>query len=308
MLMTLLSFLILAGCSSASHRSEDRGEDKLRVVATTTIVADLVANIGGERVRVTSLMGSGVDPHLYKASEGDIGRLANADVIFYNGLHLEAKMSEVLERLQDRKHTVAITDAIDRALLLSPPEFAGAYDPHLWFDVSLWARTIDHVHDHLVRADPQGEATYRNNAEQYRERLRELDEYVRSQSARIPEEQRVLITAHDAFNYFGRAYGFEVRGLQGISTMAEAGVADVRSLARFAVERRVRAMFVESSVPTRTIEAVQAAVRAQGFAIEIGGQLFSDALGDAGTPAASYEGMTRHNINTIVSALLGQQS
>jgi manganese/zinc/iron transport system substrate-binding protein len=268
------------------------------------MITDIVQIVGGERVQVTGLMGPGVDPHLYKASEGDVIRMAAADVVFYNGLHLEAKVGEVFERMGGRVKTVAVTDTIDRAVLLAPPEFEGAYDPHVWFDVTLWMKAVERVRDALIEMDPEHAELYRANAANYLAELNALDGYVRSQARRVPEEQRVLITAHDAFNYFGRAYGFEVRGLQGISTAAEAGTADLRTLADFIDERRIPAIFVESSVPQRNIEAVQAAVRSRGSDVKIGGELFSDAMGSPGTPEGTYSGMVRHNIDTIVGALL----
>jgi manganese/zinc/iron transport system substrate-binding protein len=248
-------------------------------------------------------MGPGIDPHLYKASEGDVIRMQEADLVFYNGLHLEAKLGEVFERAQGRIRTVAVAEGIDESVLLAPPEFEGAYDPHVWFDVRLWMKAVERVRDTLVAVDPGSATYYQTNAEEYLRALAELDDYVRTEAGRVPAAQRVLVTAHDAFNYFGRAYGFEVSGLQGISTAAEAGTADVQALAELIAGRRIRAIFVESSVPPRTIEAVQAAVRARGFAVKIGGELFSDSLGSPGTPEGTYTGMVRHNIDTIVAAL-----
>ena len=293
----------LAACARPEAQTED---GRLRVVATTGMVADLAMQIGGERVAVTSLMGPGVDPHLYKASEGDVRRLTRAQLILYNGLHLEAKMGDVLEEIGTRRRVVAVTDAIPRERLRAPPEFEVAYDPHVWLDVSLWSLAAERVRDALGEADAAHAAEYRARADAYLARLRELDAYVRRQAARVPPAQRVLVTAHDAFGYFGRAYGFEVRGLQGLSTASEAGTADVQALAEFIAARRLPAIFVETSIPRRTVEAVRAAVRARGFAVAIGGELYSDALGSAGSDAASYEGMVRHNIDTIVGALLGQ--
>jgi manganese/zinc/iron transport system substrate-binding protein len=263
-----------------------------------------VKNVGGDRLAVTTLMGPGVDPHLYKPSERNVIALADADIVFYNGLHLEAQMATVFERVQGRIKTVAVTDGIDRSLLTSPPEFEGNYDPHVWFDVSMWMSAVETVRDALVALDPGSADYYQANAASYLAQLEELHAYVKAQAARIPADQRVLITAHDAFNYFGRAYGFEVRGLQGVSTATEAGARDVQDLANFIASRRIPAIFVESSVPPRTIEAVQAAVRAKGYNVEIGGSLYSDAMGDPGTPEGTYIGMVRHNIDTIVSALL----
>ena len=301
----LILIPLLAACNQpAAQAGADLSERPIRVVTTTGMITDIVQIVGGERVQVTGLMGPGVDPHLYKASEGDVIRMAAADVVFYNGLHLEAKVGEVFERMGGRVKTVAVTDSIDRAVLLAPPEFEGAYDPHVWFDVTLWMKAVERVRDALIEMDPEHAELYRANAENYLAELNALDGYVRSQAQQVPEEQRVLITAHDAFNYFGRAYGFEVRGLQGISTAAEAGTADLRTLADFIDERRIPAIFVESSVPQRNIEAVQAAVRSRGFDVQIGGELFSDAMGSPGTPEGAYIGMVRHNIDTIVGALL----
>ncbi|MBD0291698.1 MAG: zinc ABC transporter substrate-binding protein [Thermoleophilia bacterium] len=267
------------------------------------MIADLVREVGGTRVSVTGLMGPGVDPHLYKASEGDVTTLASADVVFYNGLHLEAKMADVLERIQGRISTSAVTDGIPRAGLLAPPQFAGQYDPHVWFDVTFWMRAAETVRDTLVRLDPTHAETYRRNAARYLRRLRALDAEIRRLVARIPPDRRVLVTAHDAFGYFGRAYGFQVLGLQGISTAAEAGTADVQRLADLIAQREIPAIFVESSVPQQTIKAVQEAVRSRGFDVEIGGQLFSDAMGDAGTPEGTYIGMVLSNVRTIVEGL-----
>jgi manganese/zinc/iron transport system substrate-binding protein len=296
---------LLSACGrvEAGRTPADLSQRPIQVVTTIGMITDIVKNVGGERVRVIGLMGPGVDPHLYKASEGDVTRLAEADVVFYGGLHLEAKMAEVFERMQGRVTTVAVTDKIDRALLLAPPEFEGAYDPHVWFDVRFWMQAVESVRDTLAQIDPANASRYESNTRAYLAELQALHEYVTARAASVPPEQRVLITAHDAFNYFGRAYGFEVRGLQGISTATEAGTADVQGLAAFIAERKIRAIFVESSVPQRTIEAVQAAVRARGFDVKIGGELFSDAMGNPGTPEGTYIGMVRHNIDTIVNAL-----
>lgn len=304
--LLLLFTLLLVACTGgeADDVTDEIGERPVQIVTTIGMIADIAQRVGGQQVEVTSLMGPGVDPHLYKASEGDVGRMADADIIFFNGLHLEAKMGEIFEQMAGNKTTVAVTGEIARDVLLAPPEFEGNYDPHVWFDVTLWMKAAETVRDTLVEVDPANAQSYQDNAAAYLAELETLHAYVLEQASLIPEEQRVLITAHDAFNYFGRAYGFEVRGLQGISTASEAGTADVQQLADFIVERQIPALFVESSVPPRFIEAVQATVEARGFQTQIGGQLFSDAMGDAGTEAGTYIGMVRHNINTIVSALL----
>lgn len=298
----------LPGCRSGdvTRADVDLSKGPIRVVTTTNIVADLVRSIGGDRLEVRSLMGPGVDPHLYKASEGDVRSLAAADVIFYNGLHLEGRMSDLLDQMQKRGvRTVAVTDGIDRSRLHSSPDFPGNYDPHVWFDVSMWMTAAGHVRDYLKALDPLHARVYESNAADYLAQLEELHRYVQAQARRVPAAQRVLITAHDAFFYFGRAYGFEVRGLQGISTATEAGTADVQALAQFVIERRIPAIFIETSVPTRNVEAVRAAVRARRFEVEIGGHLYSDALGSPGSPTGTYVGTVRHNIDTIVSSLLG---
>lgn len=297
-LVLLLGALPLAGCTDDAGAAAD---GTLDIVATTSLIADLVEAVGGEQVNVEGLMGPGVDPHLYKASEGDVSRMARADVLFYTGLHLEGKMVDVLDRLGDR--AFAVTDPIPRERLLAPPEYEGNHDPHVWMDVALWAEAARFVGETLAELDPTHAEAYRQRAAQYVEDLQVLDAWVEAQAARVPEGQRVLVTAHDAFNYFGRAYGFEVRGLQGLSTATEAGTADVQALAAFVAERQIPAMFVESSISPRSIEAVREAVRARGFEVRIGGNLYSDALGGAGSGAETYEGMIRHNVTTLVEAL-----
>jgi manganese/zinc/iron transport system substrate-binding protein len=248
-------------------------------------------------------MGPGVDPHLYKASEGDVQRLAEADVVFYNGLHLEAKLTDVFVKMGRHVRAVPVTRDIPRERLIYPPGEDETPDPHVWFDVQLWKLAVHTIRDVLCEADPGTSAVFIQNASRYLSELDALDAWVRSEIECIPKEQKLLITAHDAFNYFGKAYGIEVRGLQGISTTAEAGTADVEKLARLIAERRIRAIFVETSVPVRTIQAIQQTVRALGWNVEIGGELFSDALGSPGTLAESYVGMVRYNVETIVRAL-----
>jgi manganese/zinc/iron transport system substrate-binding protein len=295
--------LSLVACVSDADRSAPH---KLRAVATIGMITDMVRNIGGDHVQVTGLMGAGVDPHLYKASEGDVRRFGDADLVFYSGLHLEAKMAEVLERMKGRVRTVAVSDGIPRERLLTLPDSGGHQDPHVWFDVSLWMKAAERVRDALAEADPANAGAYHSNAAAYLARLKELDDYVREQAAIIPPGSRVLVTAHDAFHYFGKAYGLDVHGLQGVSTATEAGAKDVSELSAFLASRKVPAIFVETSVPRRNIDAVCEAVRARGHEIALGGELFSDAMGSPGTPEGTYEGMVRHNIDTIVKALKGR--
>ena len=277
----------------------------LQITTTTSMITDITKVVGGEHVQVTGLMGAGIDPHLYVASEGDMELLQNANVIFYNGLLLEAQMAEILEQLGERKTVVAVSQGVDEGELLPWAQYADEFDPHIWFDVSLWMKAVEAVRDTLVQVDAAHATAYQANAATYLEELTKLDTYVKEQATRLPAEQRILITAHDAFHYFGRAYGFDVRGLQGISTASEAGTADVQALADFIAEKQIKAIFIESSVPVRNIEALQAAVQARGFQVTIGGQLFSDAMGDPSSPEGTYVGMVRHNIDTIVGALLG---
>jgi manganese/zinc/iron transport system substrate-binding protein len=280
-----LTLTMLAGCGAASGQDADDG--KLHVVTTTGQIGDIVAHVGGEHVVVTALMGPGVDPHLFVASEGDVDRLQKADVIFYNGLFLEAQMADVLRQIGERKPSIAVADAIDPQGLLPWAQHSGEYDPHIWFDVSLWMKAVEAVRDGLAGADAANAATYQANADAYLTELKALDAYIKAQVERVPPDQRVLVTAHDAFHYFGRAYGFDVRGLQGISTASEASTADVRDLADFIAERKIN-------------------VADRGFSVEIGGQLYSDALGSPDGDAGTYVGMVRHNIDTIVGALTAQ--
>lgn len=292
----LVILLALAGCG----RTDPSTGGKIAVTATTGMVADIVRNVGGDRVEVTALMGAGVDPHLYKASEGDISRLDRAQIIFYNGLHLEGRMGDILVKMARQKPTVAVAERIPPELLL---EASGAEDPHIWFDVTNWIKATEVVHEELVKLDPAGKATYEANATAYLKQLADLHDWAKAQMASIPQERRVMVTAHDAFQYFGRAYQIEVVGLQGISTAAEYGLKDVQAMVDLIVSRGVPAVFVESSVPKRSIEALVEGAKARGHELKIGGELFSDAMGAPGTEEGTYIGMVRHNVTTIVDAL-----
>jgi manganese/zinc/iron transport system substrate-binding protein len=299
--------LLAGGCSLTHEKAGPIAERVIDAVATTGMVGDLVLNVGGDRVDVDTLMGAGVDPHLFKASERTLRTMERADVLFYNGLHLEGGLSFVLEEMGKRQPTVAISDPVPRELLRTPPEFEGNYDPHIWFDVRLWSMACQGTITGLQELDPTWASTYQTNGDAYLTQLAELEKWVFAQVATVPPEQRVLITAHDAFGYFGSRYGFDVRGIQGASTATEAGARDVQNLADFIAERRIPAIFVESSVPRRTVEALREAVRSRGFEVRIGGELFSDAMGDRGTPEGTYLGMIRANVTTIVNALLGKE-
>lgn len=299
---TLIMVMALAiGCGN-SNQVTDNG--KYNVVATTTLTGDLVKSIAGEHVNVQVLMGPGVDPHLYKASAGDVKLMQGANMVVYNGLHLEGKMGDIFDNLKNSdKLIVAASDDIQEDSLIDFVTSPGNYDPHIWFDVSLWKQAAKSVAEGLKKLDSENSEAYDTNLEKYLEELDTLDEYIRDRSSELPEDKRILVTAHDAFNYFGNAYGFEVKGLQGISTDSEAGTSDVRELANFIVEKKIKAIFVESSVPKKSIEALQEAVKAQGFQVEIGGELYSDSTGDANTDAETYIGTFTSNIDTIVDAL-----
>lgn len=294
-----LIVILIIGCTPKDGPSDN---GKLKVVTTTTIIADVVKNLAGDLVDVEALMGPGVDPHLYKASAGDVKRMNEADMVIYNGLHLEGRMGDVFESIKG-KIIFAANENLDESKLLDFATNPGFFDPHVWFDVQIWKEATKRMAEGLKELDPENSDKYDANLEAYLEELDELDQYVRERAEELDEEDRILVTAHDAFQYFGRQYGFEVRGLQGISTDAEAGTSDVRKLADFIVEKKIKAIFVESSVPKKNIEALQEAVKAKGFDVEIGGELYSDSTGGAGSPAESYIGTVRENIDTIVDAL-----
>jgi len=305
----LLAACLTVACGTGDSQTPDQKPDKVRVVATTSIVADLVRSIGGDHVEVVQLMGPGVDPHLYKPSAGDVRRMASATAVFYSGLHLEGKMTDVFEEMARRGiTTVAVAEAIPEARLLEAQGISGMHDPHVWFDVALWGLAAEAVRDALIRLDAEHTESFTDRAAAYREELQGLDTWVHNRVATVPEAQRVLVTAHDAFAYFGSAYGLEVRGLLGVSTAAEASTAEVQALAELIATRRIAAVFVETSVPKRYIEALREAVHARGIEVALGGSLYSDALGEPGGPAGSYTGTVRENVNTIVSALGGAQT
>jgi manganese/zinc/iron transport system substrate-binding protein len=290
--------VLVAGCGEAA----DARPGTVRVVATTGMVADLARVIGGDEVEVTALMGPGVDPHVYKASALDLDRLRSAQIILYNGLGLEGRMGDLFKKLARKQAVVAVTESVDPLRLLEPPELDGHYDPHLWFDVGLWAETTTVVAEALAAVAPAHAALFRSRAHAYRLELRALHEEVKRELATIPARRRVLLTSHDAFRYFGRAYDLEVAGLQGISTVDDPGVKDIQEMAELISKRGIKALFVESSVSPKAIQAVHEWVRRRGHEVRIGGTLFSDAMGDT-PPTDTYVGMVRSNTRTIVEAL-----
>lgn len=308
----ILAGFILAFWSSARPASGDQapgsGSDPskpapLKVVCTIGMIADIARSIGGDKVEVAGIMGEGVDPHLYKASPGDVRLMSQADAVFYNGLHLEGRMADVLVKMAGRKPTFAVSENIDEKLLREPPEFAGHFDPHIWFNVELWGKAAERVRDALVQLDPKNREYFEEQGRKYLQALTALHQWVKLEIAQIPRGNRVLITAHDAFGYFGDAYDIEVMGIQGISTDSEPSLKDINHLVDLITARKIKAVFVESSVPRKTVDALTEGCRSRGHEVVVGGQLFSDAMGRSGTPEGTYEGMIRHNVNTIVSAL-----
>jgi manganese/zinc/iron transport system substrate-binding protein len=292
-------FVFLISCQIKKYERDY--SKKLKIVTTTGIIADVVSNIIGDKADVESLMGAGVDPHLYKASHGDLEKLTSADLVFYNGLHLEGKMGEVLEKLAKVKPVIAVSAEMDKSIFTKTGE--NSYDPHIWFNVHLWSNTIPKIKKELIVADSANAETYSKNAKKYFAKLDSLDKAVRIQIQTIPSQQRVLITAHDAFGYFGKRYGIEVRGLQGISTLSEFGLNDITSLVDFIAARKIKAVFVETSVSEKAINAVVEGCKSRGHEIRIGGSLYSDALGKKGTPEGTYIGMVSKNVEIIVKGL-----
>lgn len=295
----------LAGCSPGGPPAYTDGP--VRVVCTTTLVADLVNRVGGDQVAVDTLMGPGVDPHRYLPTAGDRARLDAAHLVAFSGLHLEGKMTDTFEAARDRYRAFPVTRDLDRALLRPADADGGEHDPHVWFDVALWAKCLPAVRDELTKLDPAGAEVYAKNADAYAKELAALDAEVRAEVTKLPPARRVLVTSHDAFGYFGRAYGFEVHGLQGVSTASETGTPDRQRLARLLGEKKVPAVFTETSVPDDGLRAVlDTALKDFGQRVTlVGGDnaLYSDALGPPGSPGATYPGMVRHNATTIVKAL-----
>jgi manganese/zinc/iron transport system substrate-binding protein len=289
-----------SGLAGASKRAEP-----LKILATVGMVADLARQVGGPYVTVRQLMGAGVDPHLYKATRDDVQAMLSADIVLYSGWMLEGKLADTLHRLADKQPVHAIAEKLEPAQLIAADDGAEQWDPHVWMDVRLWSNCVTTVANACLQSDPAHETEYREAAARYQEQLAQLDAYGRTTLATIPPAQRVLVTSHDAFRYFGRAYGLDVQGVQGLSTDSEAGLQRINALVDFLVERQIQAVFVESSVPRKSIEALVDGAAARGHQILIGGQLYSDAMGDEGTYEGSYIGMLDHNITRVARALGG---
>lgn len=300
---TILLIAFLAGCGSSAKETSGSSEKPVKVVATIAQIGDVVENIGGDHVDVYSIMGPGTDPHLYNAVQGDIQQMTEAEIIFYNGLHLEGQMGEIFEEMRQDKPTIPVAESIPEDKLLADPESPEVSDPHVWFDIELWKYAAESIRDGLSKLDPDNKETYEKNTKAYMKELDELHAYAKERFNEIPEESRVLVTAHDAFNYFGKAFEFEVMGLQGLSTESDYGVNDIQRIIDVLVERNIKGVFVESSVSERSINAVVEGAKEKGHDVSIGGELYSDAMGEAGTEEGTYIGMFRHNIDTIVEAL-----
>jgi len=297
-----LASVVAAGCDSSAKA---RPRYPYKVTCTVGMVTDVVRRVSGENAVVHGIIGQGVDPHLYQATRADVARLLDADVVFYSGLMLEGKMADALIKVGRSRPVFAVTELLDESLLLEPPEFKGHFDPHLWMDVSLWKKCTEMVARSLEEYDPPHTAAYRANYERYAIELDALHQYARKSLATIPKSQRVLVTAHDAFNYFARAYDLEVRGIQGISTESEAGIADINRLVQMLVERNIKAVFVESSVSDKNVRALCEGAAARGHTVVIGGTLYSDAMGPPDAYEGTYVGMIDHNVTTITRALGG---
>ncbi len=277
---------------------------QMDVVCTTGMVGDLVRQVGGDRVKVTTLMIEGVDPHLFKPTRDDVARILKADLVFYSGLHLEGRMEETFEKLSSKgKSITPVTSEIPEALLLKE---GAVVDPHVWMNPALWASCTKTVSDSLGKKDPEGAAIYAANATRYATQLQSLETTLRSLIATIPDDQRVLITAHDAFQYFAKATGLTVMSIQGLSSSSEAGVADINRLVDAIVTHRIPAVFVESTLSEKNIRAVMEGTASRGFEVKLGGMLFADSMGKAGTPEGTYIGMIEHNVTTITQALGGR--
>ena len=307
-LLIVIILLSVSGCDKKNEKESTdvlpTSNEKLNVVATIAMITDILKNVGGDRIDITGIIGEGIDPHVYKPTARDTKTLKEADLIFYNGLHLEVRITgSVLDKMKDKTKAVAVADDIDRSLLRKTSEFIGGYDPHVWHDVSLWMKATEKIRDTLVLEDSKNADYYSTNAKEYLGKLQTLHYDVQNLVSQVPLKRRVLVTTHDAFGYLGKAYGFEVRGLLGINTEDEVGIADVRELAAFIIENGIPTMFVDTSSPPRGIMSVQEAVKASGYSVKIGGGLFSDAMGTPGTPEGTYIGMMRHNIDTIVNSL-----
>lgn len=301
----MIALILFSGCEVAEKPKGFHLAD-VKIVCTTGMIRDCIQEIVGDSTEVIGLMGPGTDPHLYNPTQADMTALSEADIIIYNGLHLEGKMIDVLNNMKRRKYVFAVADGISKDRLINQTDIEDAYDPHLWFDVALWNDGIKSVADSVIELFPRSRDMLGRNLVVFNNELQLLDGRVKDVMSAIPEERRVMVTAHDAFSYFGKAYGIEVRGLQGISTTAGVAIKDVKELVTFLTERQVHTIFIESSVPPQALESVIEGCAAKGHTIEVGGMLYSDAMGPEGTAEGTYTGMIEHNLGLLQKAFTRQ--
>ena len=303
----ILSVLIISffvACAPEVNKEADNKEpQKLKIVVTTNILGDMVRNIVKNKAEVTTLMGSGVDPHLYKATQNDITALMDADIIIYNGLHLEGKMGEVFERIDNEKLIVAASDGIPDSLLITSNEFQGSHDPHIWFDPTLWSKACEYVTKQIASQDSTIKDIVKHQGRLYAHNMLGIDFWIKQELKKIPDERRILITAHDAFGYFGRAYNLDVKGLQGLSTLSEYGLKDVTEMVDFIIANKVKSIFVETSVNEQSIKSVIEGCKEKGYELKMGNSLFSDAMGEPNKIGGSYLDMMKYNVNSIIKGL-----
>lgn len=293
--------------SSDSGASNTDSVGKLNIVTTTAMVSDIVTAVAGDRAVVEGLITGNQDPHMFTAGSNAVKKMLGADAVFYNGLMLEGRMADDFAQVGRKGRPVfPVTEALDREILREPPEFEGHWDPHVWMDVALWSECVAYVAQELGTLDASSSEDYQGRAVAYRKQLAELDSYIKEVIGTVPAEQRYLVTAHDAFGYFAEAYDIEVKAIQGISTDSQAAISDINSLVDFIVEKKVPAIFVESSVSPKNIEAVIEGCSSRGWTLKVGAELYSDAMGEPGTYEGTYIGMMDHNATKIARALGGE--
>ena len=297
--LLLLITIILFGFGCDKNTSSE----KPYIVTTTGMIADIVKKIAGDTVKTQNLIPAGVDPHIYIASEGDVAILSKADLIFYNGLNLEARLGELFEKMNDKKTITAVAESIPKSQLITSAKFENIYDPHIWLDVKLWTKVANHIFIELSRLVPEKKEIYHENFKKLEKKLIRLDNNIKNELKILPQSSRMLVTAHDAFGYFGIAYGLDVVGLQGMSTNSKPGTKDVQRLVDYIIEKKIKAIFFESTISPRTIKAVQESAHAKGWNVKVGGKLYADALGPKGSDADTYMKMIEHNVKTIIREL-----
>lgn len=299
----LLISTILVIFISACRLNEQERTGPLHIVATTGIIEDGLKQIVGDSAEVSALMGPGTDPHLYKPTPFDVELLEDADVIVCNGLHLEGKMSEMLQKYGQTKPVIAVSDGIDENQLIQSVDGADSHDPHIWFDPTIWSTGLENVARELGEIEPKNATYFKTNFERYHAEIQKMEDWVEAQFQFLDDGTKVLITSHDAFSYFGKRFGIEVRGIQGISTLSEVGLKDISEMVDFVIERNIPAIFVETSTSNKTAQAIIDGTKEKGYELQMKGPLYSDALGEPDAPAGSYIGMVKTNVQMIVEGL-----